>query len=131
MVEKGALLDPAYYPSLSAMSVGMAGQCPRCGQGELFQGFLGFHDACSSCGLTYSQADAGDGPAVFVIFITGTLAVAFAFILRFAFDAPLWLVLLLAVGLTLGLTLILLRPMKATLFALQYKNKAAEGRLEE
>lgn len=118
------------YPPLSPFQTGMAGKCPRCGEGGLFQGYIGLKPSCPSCGLDYSKADSGDGPAVFVMFITGTVAVIFAFILRFAFDVPAALVLLLAIVLTSVLTGLLLRPMKGVLVGLQYRNKAAEGRLE-
>ena len=113
------------------MQTGLAGKCPRCGRGDLFQGFLGLKPQCPSCGLDYTIADAGDGPAVFVIFITGFVSVAFAFILRFGLEVPAGLVILLAIGLTVILTALLLRPMKAVLFAMQYRNKAAEGRLDQ
>lgn len=118
------------FPPLSPMKTGMAGKCPRCGRGALFDGFLGLKDQCPSCGMDFSIADAGDGPAVFVIFITGFVSVTFAFIMRFIFETPALLVLALAFVLTTVLTLGLLRPMKAVLFGMQYRNKAAEGRLD-
>lgn len=121
----------AYYPPVSPYAAGLGGKCPRCGQGPLFQGFLGLRDSCEVCGLDYAKADSGDGPAVFVIFIVGFVAVAAAFIVRFVFFAPLWLAFAISAGLTISLTLLLLRPFKATLIALQYANNAAEGRLEE
>ncbi len=108
----------------------MRGRCPRCGQGRLFQGYLGLRDQCDICGLDYAKADSGDGPAVFAIFIVGFIAVAAAFIARFVFFAPIALAFAVSAGLTIALTLMLLRPLKATLIALQYANNAAEGRLE-
>ncbi|MCI5048587.1 MAG: DUF983 domain-containing protein, partial [Aquisalinus sp.] len=45
-------------------------------------------DRCPNCGLDYSKADSGDGPAVFAIFIVGFLAVAIVFILRFSLQVP-------------------------------------------
>ncbi len=119
------------YPPVSPYAAGLGGKCPRCGEGALFDGFLGLRKTCERCGLDYSKADAGDGPAVFVIFIVGFVAVAAAFMARFAWHAPLWLAFAISAGLAIGLTLLLLRPLKATLIALQYANKAAEGRLEE
>ena len=119
------------YPPVSPYSAGFGGKCPRCGQGALFEGFLGLRKQCEICGLDYANADAGDGPAVFVIFIVGFAAVAVAFIARYAWHAPMWLAFLISTGLAVGLTLALLRPLKATLIALQYANKAAEGRLED
>ena len=35
------------------------------------QGFLDLRPRCEACGLDYGFADAGDGPAVFVILIGG------------------------------------------------------------
>lgn len=120
-----------FYPPISPYSAGLGGKCPRCGQGALFEGFLGLKKQCEICRLDYARADAGDGPAVFVIFIVGFAAVAVAFIARYVWEAPMWLAFLLSAGLAVGLTLALLRPLKATLIALQYANKAAEGRLED
>ena len=121
----------AYYPPVSPYAAGLGGKCPRCGQGELYGGFLKLRDRCEACGLDYAKADSGDGPAVFVIFIVGFAAVAVAFIARFVFYAPMALAFLISAAFAAGLTLALLRPLKATLIALQYQNKAAEGRLEE
>ena len=107
----------------------MNAACPRCGRGKLFDGFLTVRDRCAVCGLDLSKADSGDGPAFFVMSIVGFLAVAFAFALRFAFEMPMGAVILLAFALTMGLTFALLRPAKALMIALQYRNGAAEGRL--
>lgn len=116
------------YPTVSPYAAGLAGKCPRCGHGALFESFLGLRKTCAHCGLDYAKADAGDGPAVFVIFIVGFVAVGAAFILKFTWYAPAWLAFGVSAGLAIALTLALLRPLKATLIALQYTNKAAEGR---
>ncbi len=120
-----------YYPPVSPYSAGLGGKCPRCGQGPLFDGFLKLRPSCEACGLDFAKADSGDGPAVFVIFIVGFIAVGFAFIARFVWFMPMGLALLLSGGFTVAAIVALLRPLKATLIALQYANKAAEGRLEE
>lgn len=118
------------YPPISPYAAGLAGTCPRCGEGRLFKGYLGLRDRCEACGLDYAEADSGDGPAVFVIFIVGFVAVALAFIVRFALEAPIWLAFLVSGGAAVLLILGMLRPFKATLIALQYRHKAAEGRLK-
>lgn len=120
-----------YYPPISPYAAGFGGKCPRCGQGALFDGFLSLRKSCEACGLDYEKADSGDGPAVFVIFIVGFIAVALAFIARFVWFAPIGVALLVSAGFAIAAILSLLRPLKATLIALQYANKAAEGRLEE
>ena len=49
---------------VSPFSAGMRGRCPRCGEGDLYAGFLKVHSQCESCGLDLKFADSGDGPAV-------------------------------------------------------------------
>ncbi|MEO1656355.1 MAG: DUF983 domain-containing protein [Pseudomonadota bacterium] len=107
----------------------MGGRCPRCGQGELFEGFLAVRPTCSVCELDLSFADSGDGPAFFVMSITGLVAVIVAFVVRFAFDAPAGVALLVSFAVSLAVTFASLRPMKGLLIGLQYKNDASEGRL--
>ena len=121
----------SYYPPVSPYAAGLGGKCPRCGQGALFEGFLKLRKSCEVCGLDYAKADSGDGPAVFVIFIVGFIAVALAFITRYVWYAPMGVALLVSIGFAVFSILALIRPLKATMIALQYSNKAAEGRLEE
>ena len=116
---------------VSPVAAGLSCRCPRCGRGALYGSFLGLLPACRLCGLDYAAADAGDGPAVFVIFIAGFVGVLLAFVLRFS--AGLSIAGAFAVSATLSLLVILalLRPLKATLIALQYRHKAHESRLDE
>lgn len=109
---------------------GLRGRCPRCGKGKLFQGFLTLRPACDKCGLDFNFADAGDGPAVFVILIGGTIVVFAALITEVVYQPPYWVHALLWLPLVLLVTLGPLRPIKGLLIAVQYYHKAAEGRLE-
>jgi uncharacterized protein (DUF983 family) len=109
---------------------GLLGRCPRCGEGRVFKGFLGLRPACEKCGLDYGFADAGDGPAVFVILIGGAIVVFAALMTEVAYQPPYWLHAALWLPLILLVTLGPLRPIKGLLIALQYHHKAAEGRLE-
>ena len=52
-------------------AAGIRGRCPRCGKGALFHTGLVPKPSCDNCGLDYSFADSGDGPAIFAIFILG------------------------------------------------------------
>lgn len=119
------------HPPVSPYAAGLGCKCPRCGEGALYKSYLGLNDRCASCGLDYSKADPGDGPAVFVSFIVGFLAVAIAFVARFVFYASIALAFVIAGGAAIILILALLRPLKATLIALQYRHKAEPGRIEE
>jgi uncharacterized protein (DUF983 family) len=85
--------------------------------------------ACDRCGLDYSFADAGDGPAVFVILIAGVLALGATLWVEFTFEPPYWVHLAVSLPLTLGICLGLLRPIKTWLVATQYRTKAEQGRI--
>ena len=109
---------------------GLACRCPNCGEGPLFSGFLRIIDRCEACGADLRSADTGDGPAVFVILIGGCIA---RFGLLFTYVGvrpPIWLELMIWPPLGGVLCLLLLRPFKAILFAMQFHHKAAEGRRE-
>ena len=108
---------------------GLAGRCPRCGKGKLFRGFLDLAPRCEQCGLDYSFADAADGPAFFVMFISGFVVVFSALIVEVLYEPPFWLHAVLWLPLILITTLGPLRPMKGLLIALQYHHKAEPGRL--
>ena len=111
------------------ISRGLRGRCPRCGEGLLFRGFLTLRPRCDSCGLDYGFADAGDGPAVFVILLGGFLVVFAALITEVLYKPPFWLHAVLWVPLILIVTLLPLRLIKGLLIDLQYHHKAQEGRL--
>jgi len=116
--------------SVSPYVAGLTARCPRCGEGKLFDGFLAVRSRCSACGLDYSFADAGDGPAVFVMFIAGFIVVGTALAVEIKYAPPLWVHALLWIPLILVVTLAPLRLIKGLLIALQYHHDAAEGRLD-
>lgn len=122
--------DRAVWPPVEPIGAGLRGRCPRCGEGRLFSGFLTVAERCGVCGLDYDFADAGDGPAVFVILIMGFVVVGLALWFELTFAPPLWLHLILWIPLAIVLCLIPLRLLKGVLITLQYANKAAEGRLD-
>jgi uncharacterized protein (DUF983 family) len=62
---------------------------------------------------------------VFVILIVGFAAVLLALVVEFAFAPPTWVHLVYQVPFVLGLSVLLLRPLKATLIALQYRHRTA------
>lgn len=115
--------------SVSPVYAAIMARCPRCGRGPLFKNVLELRDSCDRCGLDYRFIDTGDGPAVFAIFILGFLICGAALYVEFTFEPPVWVHL---VVWGLGTPLIalgLLRFLKALLIALQYRNKAEEGRI--
>lgn len=118
-------------PSLTqSIMSGLAGRCPSCRKGKLFSGFLNVRKECEACGLDYSFADAGDGPAIFVILISGFIVVGAALIVEVLYQPPFWLHAVLWGPLILVVTLLPLRLIKGLLIVLQYHHAAAQGRLE-
>ncbi|MER2534050.1 MAG: DUF983 domain-containing protein [Rhizobiaceae bacterium] len=128
--ESAETIDRAHFPPVEPIAAGLKGRCPRCGEGALFSGLLSVKPRCGVCGLDYSFADAGDGPAVFVILIIGFVVVGLALWMEVSYGPPLWLHFILWMPLTLVLCLTALRLIKGVLITLQYRNKAAEGRLD-
>lgn len=122
--------DEAQFPPVNLVSAGLRGRCPRCGEGALFDGFLTVKPACGFCGLDNSFADAGDGPAVFVIMIIGFIVVGLALWLEVNYSPALWVHMLLWVPLATVLSLTLLRCLKGLMIALQYSHQAEEGRID-
>lgn len=114
---------------VSPFEAGLKCRCPRCGKGKLFSHMLNMRERCDQCGLDYRFVDTGDGPAVFAIFILGFLCVGGALIAEFKFGVPWWGHVLLWGIFTPVFAVFLLRFLKSTLIALQFKNKAEEGRL--
>ena len=117
-------------PKPSPFLAGLACRCPRCGKGRIFRGFLTLRPRCEVCELDFGFIDSGDGPAVFVILISGFVVVFSALIVEVLYRPPFWIHALLWGPLILVATLLPLRPMKGLLIALQYHHKAQEGRDE-
>ena len=115
----------------SPVSSGLLGRCPRCGNGDMFTRFLTVAPGCGACGVSFGFADAGDGPAVFVTLIGGFLVLGAALWTELNYEPPIWVHMVIFLPLTLLVCVGLLRPLKGMLIALQYRNKAEQGRLEE
>jgi len=119
----GAALTEDWYPPVSPLAAGLGCKCPRCGRGRLFAGFLTVAEKCEACGLELAKQDSGDGPAVFVILILGFIVVGLALWVELRYEPPFWVHALLWVPFIVIGALVMLRPFKATLVALQYKHR--------
>ncbi len=117
-----------YYPELSPIRTGLAGQCPRCGRGRLFDGYLTVAKSCTVCGLSFDFADSGDGAAWFVMTIVAFLGVGSILGIEVAYSPPFWIHFLIAIPLLVILPMVLLRPVKGLLLAQQWRTGASEHR---
>jgi uncharacterized protein (DUF983 family) len=121
--------DRDTWPKLDPVRTGVAGRCPRCGLGRLFDGFIRLRDHCDVCQLSYAFADPADGPAFFVICFGCVPAVAFALFLEVRFEPPMWVHLVTSLPFLLVTCILPLRPLKGWLVCSQFFFKAGEGRL--
>jgi uncharacterized protein (DUF983 family) len=112
-----------HFPPVPTIRAALLCRCPRCGEGRLFTGLLTVRPACPVCGLDLSAEDAGDGPAVFVIFLLGFIVVGLAALVEIRFGPPIWVHLLLWTPLIVVGAIAMLRPLKAGLIALQYRHR--------
>lgn len=119
------------FQPVSPYWAGFFGRCPRCGKASMFKGILKLVPACEACGLDMSFADAGDGPAIFVMTIAGFIVLGVAAWLEIAYEPPFWLTALIITPFAALVCVGLLRPTKGLLVALQYAHKAEEGRLSK
>lgn len=113
-------------PPPSILHVALACRCPRCGRGKLFRNLLEVRNTCAVCGLDLHAHDAGDGAAVGVILVLGAIVVGLAFWVEFRFSPSLWVHALLWPVVTIPLAVLMMRPAKAALVALQYRHRSSE-----
>lgn len=113
----------------SPVLTGLIGRCPQCGKSSIFDGFLALKARCPTCGFDLTKADTGDGPAFFASFIGSAVLLAVGVWMQVAYEPSFWAyAILVAVGTALIIGMI--RPIKGLLTALQYSNKAEQGRFE-
>ncbi len=115
-------------PHVNPYWAGVTGSCPRCGKGKMFQGLLRVAPKCEVCGLDFSFTDTGDGPAIFVMMIAGFLILGVATYVENVYEPPYWVHALIFLPFSAIVCIGLLRPTKGLLIALQYYNRAEEGR---
>ncbi|MGK2873156.1 MAG: DUF983 domain-containing protein [Alphaproteobacteria bacterium] len=115
----------------SPLTTGLRSKCPACGRGALFRGFLTVLPCCSVCNTDFTKMDSADGPAVFVVLIAGAIVVTAALVVEVKYQPPYWLHAALWLPLIIGLSLGLLRPLKALMIALQYRHKAGNGQIDD
>ena len=109
------------------MPVWLAGRCPRCGKGRLFDGVIAFADSCDLCGLDYARFNVGDGPAAFLTLIVGAAVVGCAIWFELAVGPPLWVHLLIWIPLSAAAVIVGLRLAKAWLLTAEYRRSAGEA----
>ena len=121
------LLEPIKPARINAIRAGLLCRCPNCAKGPLFQGFLKVVDRCAACDFDFTRLNTGDGAAIFIMQIAGGIVVFTALYFQIAYEPPIWLMLLIALPMSLILSLGLMRPGKGLMIALQMRNKMDGG----
>ncbi len=118
-------------PGINPWKAGLSGTCPRCGEAPVFAGFLKLADRCDACGLDYTRFNTADGPAFFAMSFVGILVGFAALLVEVAYAPPVWVHMLIWLPLILILSLVLLRPLKGVMVALQYRHNALDSHSDE
>ena len=87
--------------------------------------------SCAACGADFTISDSGDGPAFFVMFAALIVIVPTAMLFELAVSPPAWVHAIIWPPVIIGFSMMLLRPFKAILFALQWRHKAEEAKFEK
>ena len=99
------------------------GLCPNCSYKSVFIKYICLMDTCPNCSIRLDSERVGDGAAWFAMIITSILVGFGALILEINFHPKLWLHIVIWTPAILLLSIIILRPFKALLLCLSYKNK--------
>lgn len=87
---------------------------------------LQLHQHCPVCDLDLTHSDPGDGAVFGVILILTPIVVLLAIWLELAVAPPLWLHAIIWPIFTVPTAILMMRPAKAALIALQYRNRRSE-----
>ncbi len=83
------LSDDAHEPNHPLPDLDRSARAlPGLRRGHLFRGFLSVRPACEVCGQDFSRFDSADGPAFFVMSITGFVVAGTALWLEFTYEPP-------------------------------------------
>ncbi|MGH6894722.1 MAG: DUF983 domain-containing protein [Dongiaceae bacterium] len=121
------------YPnrSVSALETfwrGFSRRCPRCGQGQMFAGYLSVREACDNCQMPFEPLRSDDAAPYFTLFIVGHLMIGLYLLLWPFLIVPLWAQAAIWCGFTLVLSLALLPFVKGGVMAVIFRALRTEDR---
>jgi uncharacterized protein (DUF983 family) len=102
---------------------GFKRQCPNCGKGHLFAGYLKVAPVCDVCGNNNGQYRADDAPPYFTILIVGHLVIGPMLAFSFIWTWPVEIVLATTLPAMLACTLGLLPLVKGAVIGFHWANK--------
>ena len=101
--------SPAF---VTALSRGLRGRCPHCGEGRMFRTYLKVSPACPACGVDLARYPADDGPAYFTILIVGHLVIVPVLFIPWVWQGPTLVTVPVTLGFLAAVTLALLPIVK-------------------
>jgi uncharacterized protein (DUF983 family) len=110
-------------PLLPALTRGLAGKCPACGQGHLFRAFLKTVDTCEQCGEEIHHHRADDLPPYLAILIVGHILIGIMIELDMVFHISPMTYLMIMLPLGIVLPLALLQPLKGMVVGIQWAKR--------
>lgn len=107
----------------SALSRGLKGQCPSCGDARLFGRFLKPVPHCPACGQDWSVQTADDLPAYLVVLVVGHLLAPFIVALNLHYDISTAVQMALWPSMALVMSMLMIQPVKGAVIALQWARR--------
>ena len=77
--------SPAFF---TAVSRGLRGRCPHCGDGQMFRSYLKVNPTCPACGVDLARYPADDGPAYFTMLIVGHMVIVPLLFIPWVWQGP-------------------------------------------
>ena len=99
-------------PFFTAVSRGLRGRCPHCGDGQMFRSYLKVNPTCPACGVDLARYPADDGPAYFTILIVGHLVIVPVLFIPWVWQGPTLVTVPVTLGFLAAVTLALLPIVK-------------------
>ncbi len=94
------------------MKLGLCKKCPRCGNANLFNGYLTVRPQCDVCELNFQDIRSDDMPAYFTIAIVGHLLLPLIYWAEVNYHPSMWTHLSIWIPATIILTLGMLPSIK-------------------
>jgi uncharacterized protein (DUF983 family) len=94
--------------------------CPSCGNGHIFNSYLGIVASCPHCGIALHHQRADDAPPYFTVFVVGHIVIPSMLLVEKMWKPELWIHFSLWLPLTVLLTLWLLPRIKGAIVGFQW-----------
>jgi len=89
-------IEDSASPTWRAMKRGLRLRCPSCGQKPLYRSYLKVEPVCAGCGAANGEHSVDDAASYFTVLLVGHVVVAPMLAAEVIWDAPMWLVLSIA-----------------------------------